>query len=218
LPVSGEGVLARFSFQPTGDQIAVIQFEKAKLVARSLETIPVVSTGFVIESQAAIMAPASEETVPEVTVPQTRPTSVAPANQTSDLIKWLIGGLLVVGGGAIGLTLVWQRRTEPPKTHSFQATAITPPPQVNRTALPNTKSPEVLLAQAEAALAQNEPRQAYHLFDRLTQLQPRNSAAWLGKGQTARHKAEKQLCYQRALALDPHNVSLHQALQKLGES
>ena len=56
---------------------------------------------------------------------------------------------------------------------------------------------------------------AHELFSRAVERDPANSEAWLGKGLVAQQVAEKRICFQRVLALDPDNAVACSELQQV---
>ena len=63
----------------------------------------------------------------------------------------------------------------------------------------------MLTRQAQHLLEEGNTQAAYELFSQAVELDPANVEAWLGKGMVAQQELERDICFQRVLALDPDN-------------
>lgn len=79
----------------------------------------------------------------------------------------------------------------------------------------STRTAALLTEQGQRALEQGELAQAYDRFNQAIELDPANAAAWLGKGQVAGQSSERRICFQRVLALDPHNTQAQTELRQI---
>jgi hypothetical protein len=193
-PISGEGALATVVFEMTDDGPFLIEVVNAKLVSSKLEAIPVTTLDlYLTNAQAA--APA---------------TSLASSLNFPAWSWWVLGA----GGGLMALLLLirlkpgWLPLISP-------STAPALPRRIPGSTPASPRAAALLAEQGDQAFKEGNRQRAYDLFSRAIEFDPASAGAWLGKGLVAQQVTEKRICFQRVLALDPHNERAKTELQNL---
>jgi hypothetical protein len=194
-PVSGDGVLARVTFKRLGAGKSTIAVEGAKLVAHSLNLLPLETAGLEIGNGSA-PATGTGSTEAEVGGPKI----------------WALGLIVLVGvivsAGAWFLTR--QRRVPASSGPSRTGTRGAPAREDGGPARsqspqgpkqPVLGSPASLVRQGQSALTEGDISLAYTYFSEAAELDPYNLDAWMGKAQTTRSKQEREMCLKRAREL-----------------
>ncbi len=189
-PVSGQGVLASVTFEVVGPGPYTIEVASAKLISAGLETLPVTTTDLRLDGGLEPIGP-------------TPPTAFS-------LPWWGWPGLAVLLA-LVGVVLFSLARTRG---------RLQVPPVASRRmprgSLSPARSSASLAEQGHRALEGGQVEMAYELFSQAVELDPANADAWLGKGLVAQQVAEKRICFQRVLALDPANAIAQAELAQLG--
>jgi hypothetical protein len=192
-PVSGDGVLTRVSFRKLGAGRSTIAVEDAKLVAHSLQLLPLETAGLEVGNGSSSIAGAAAE--------------------MGGSKIWALG--LIVLAGAVVSAGAWflTRRRKPPvssagggrttvKSQPTSPSVGTAVPQPQRQPNgPTRGSPASLVRQGQAAMAAGDVSGAYKCFSEAVELDPYNLSAWMGKAQTTRSEKEREICLQRAREL-----------------
>jgi hypothetical protein len=180
-PVNGDGVLARVTFKKLGAGKSIIAVEGAKLVAHSLELLPLETAGLEVGNGTSPVA-GLEGAMAEVGGPKI----------------WALG-LIVLAGMVVsaGAWLLTRQRKSP------VSQVVSPQPQ--QRSKPNRQpvrgSPASLVRQGYTALNEGDISGAYGYFSEAVEIDPYNLDAWMGKAQTARSERERQMCLKRAREL-----------------
>lgn len=188
-PVSGSGTLATVAFRTIGGGPYAVRVTRVQLVSSALAVIPVTSEDLPLISPAA---PAVSARLPVIPV-----------------AGWWAIGLAVLLAVAIGVVSLVRRNygsSRPPVSRSGS-------PEVPVHSL--ARSSAEYTEQAKRAMARGDLALAHELFSRAVERDPANSEAWLGKGLVAQQVAEKRICFQRVLALDPSNSVARAELQQV---
>jgi hypothetical protein len=187
-PVSGSGVLATVAFLTIGGGPYEVQVTRAQLVSSALVSIPVTT-----------------ENLPLIT-----PGAAAPSRLPfMPAAGWWAVGLAVLLAVAIGVVSLNRRGYGSRR------------PTVSRAGAPPTpghslfRSSAEYTEQAKRAMQRGDLELAHELYSRAVERDPANSEAWLGKGLVAQQVAEKRICFQRVLALDPGNPVARTELQQV---
>jgi hypothetical protein len=187
-PVSGSGVLATVAFVTIGGGPYEVRVTRAQLVSSALVVIPVTSED----------------------LPLIAPGAAAPSRLSSmPTAGWWAVGLAALLAVAIGVVSL-QRRGDAGKR-----------PAVSRPGASPTaghglhKSSAEYTEQAKRAMQRGDLELAHELYSRAVERDPANSEAWLGKGLVSQQVAEKRICFQRVLALDPGNSIARAELQQV---
>ncbi|GAB4439274.1 MAG: hypothetical protein Kow0031_21150 [Anaerolineae bacterium] len=197
-PISGEGVLATVVFEIVGDGPYAVDVAHAQLVSVNLEPIAAEISGLELANGNGSL-----------------PLDVATPAATTPGLPWAAAVVTLGTLAALGalIYLGAKRRPAPP------APAAEANPTDRRAPRPSAqstvRSAALLSEQADRALAQDERQRAFELYSRAIELDPANVPAWLGKAQMADQPAEKRLCLQRVLALEPENEAARQAMEEL---
>ncbi|MDX1524524.1 MAG: tetratricopeptide repeat protein [Anaerolineae bacterium] len=185
-PINDPGVLATVIFEIVGSGPFSVEVITANLVSQDLQTIPIA--------------------IEDLFLNVDQPLTDQPGSLVSDALlpnRWM--GLDVTLGLILGLVLVIQKRVRRTDDRAIQ-TVPTILRQISRAKYPSAQSSELLTRQGKYLFEQGNVQAAYELFSRAIELDPANAEAWLGKGMIAQQKTEKQICFQRVLALDPDNI------------
>ncbi|MCS7261144.1 MAG: hypothetical protein NZ765_10245 [Anaerolineae bacterium] len=189
-PVSGEGVLATIAFQLLGHGPYSVEIVRAQLVSSDLTTIPVVSESLVLSA----------------------PLDVSSVERRDAALWgwWLlgIGGVLLI---LVAFAIVYQRR----RAAIFKGAVVVHNSGTLMAEKSAIEMARLLAEQGRRAMQQGSLELAHELFSRAVERDPANSEAWLGKGLVAQQISEKRICFQRVLALDPHNPVAQAELQQL---
>lgn len=184
-PINDEGVLATIIFEIVGSGPFSVEIIEADLVSQDLQTIPVVTADLHLNGYHPTGQPES-------------PLAYLPVQH-----RWLAA----LAALALIVMLVWivQKKLWRPADRAIHPvpTMLRQRPRVKQ---PSTQSSELLTYQGKYLLEQEKFQAAHELFSRAVELDPANADAWLGKGLVAQRKTEKQICFQRVLALDPDNT------------
>jgi hypothetical protein len=180
-PVNGDGVLARVTFKKLGAGKSIIAVEGAKLVAHSLELLPLETAGLEVGNGASPVA-GGEGAMAEVGGPKI----------------WALGLILLAGMVvSAGAWLLTRQRKSP------VSRVVSPQPQ--QKSKPNRQrvrgSPASLVRQGHTALNEGDVSSAYGYFSEAAEIDPYNLDAWMGKAQTTRSERERQMCLKRAREL-----------------
>ena len=185
-PINQSGVLATVVFEIVGDSPFVVEVSNAQLVSLESQRLPVVAESLYLEDS------------PEPTV--------IPGDSTGAVSGWGwwfgLAMLFLLIGLVVWLVRVRLKQTELPERESRPASTRYSPGQ-GRGA---TQSASLLTRQAQHLLEEGNTQAAYELFSQAVELDPANVEAWLGKGLVARREIERDICFQRVLALDPDNA------------
>jgi hypothetical protein len=196
-PISGEGVLATVVFEIVGDGPYSVEVASAQLVSASLEPIAAQISGLEL-------ANGGGHTALDIT---------APAAVTRGL-PW--AAAIVVGALAVLGVLIYAGATRRAAPAPAAVDAAPPERRVPRPSVQSTVRSAALLAeQGDHARTQGDAQRAAELYSRAIELDPANVAAWLGKAHLTGQPAEKRLCLQRVLALEPENEAARQAMEAL---
>jgi hypothetical protein len=184
-PISQQGVLATVVFEILGDGPYTVEVSNVQLVSSDSQRLPVVAESLYLEKSAD--APIIPE--PEVLT-------------TAGWIWWLsLATLLLLIGLVVLLVRVRLRQTRLPEK-GIKPASTRHSPAMSRS---STMSAALLTHQAQHLLEEGDRRAAYELFSQAVELEPDNVEAWLGKGLVAEREVERNICFQRVLALDPDN-------------
>jgi hypothetical protein len=194
-PVSGSGVLATVAFDIIGSGPYSVDVTRAQLVSSKMVSIPVVAENLVL------------------------PTAGQPASPTTP--PSLVRGFPTWGWWPIGIAclllamlgVLWVR--ERGRASATPAISRGAPAGVNHT---SAETSAMLTEQGRRAMQRGDLAMAHELFSRAVERDPANAAAWLGKGLVAQQTAEKRICFQRVLALDPGNSVAQVELQQTAGS
>jgi hypothetical protein len=194
-PINKAGVLATVAFEVKGGGPFKVEVTEAKFVSAQLTAIPVTTTDLT-----------------RVGPPHLSPALPQPVSPISSFgWGWVMGGIL--GGIILALLLL---RLFPRGATAMGSQAA--PRRVPSHAASPTQTAALLTGQGYRAAQQGRLAQAYDHFSQAIELDPASARAWLGKGQVAQPDAEKRICFQRALALDPTNTQVQAELQQLDTS
>mgnify|MGYP000070728695 CR=1 FL=1 len=188
-PVSGSGILATVAFRTIGGGPYAVRVTRAQLVSSALAVIPVTAEDLPLITTDTLAASAPLPLIP--------------------VAGWWAIGLAILLAVAIGVVSLVRR--------SYGSGG----PAVSRSgspAVPNhslARSSAEYTEQAKRAMARGDLELAHELFSRAVERDPANSEAWLGKGLVAQQAAEKRICFQRVLALDPDNSVACAELQQV---
>lgn len=197
-PISGDGVLATVVFEIVGDGPYSVEVANAQLVSASLEPITTQISSLELNSS-------NGHAALDITTP---------ALSTRGL-PWM-AAVIVLGTITVLGVLIYFGAKHRTTSAPVPAESSIPERRVPRPSTQSTvRSASLLAEQGNLALAQGEPQRAYELYSRAIELDPANIAAWLGKAQMADQPAEKRLCLQRVLALEPNNEAARQAMKNL---
>lgn len=184
--VSGEGILASIAFEPLTSGPFTIEIAEARLASSDSQLMPVRTQGIIIDAIPAV-------------------------STTPGLTSILSFGVALLAALLLLLVLLPRLRPEPlsdaGEVGTVRRVAIEDP-------LPH-QSAAALVRQGRQAYERGNQEMAYRLFNEAIQFEPSNAQAWLGKGLSAQDSAERRICFQRALTLDPQNVEAQTALQDL---
>jgi len=193
-PINGDGVLATIAFEVIGAGPLKVEVTEAKFVSSQLTAIPIATTDLALAGP-----PAGAVIQPQ---PAAAPSSFG--------WGWAVAGVL----GLVGVALLLLRLRPRAET----ADHVQPIRRTPGTAPSPTRTAALLTEQAYRAMQQRDLAQAYERFSQAIELDPASAAAWLGKGLAAQQAAEKRICFQRALALEPDNAQAQAELQQLDTS
>jgi hypothetical protein len=183
--ISQQGVLATVVFEIVGEPPFVVEVGKVQLVSSDSQRLPVVAESFYLEDS------------PE-------PTAI-PDDMTGTMAGWGwwfgLAILFLLIGLVVLLVSVRLKQTElPEREHGPGSTRYSS--GYNRG---SSRSATLLTRQAQHLLEEGNTGAAYELFSQAVELDPANAEAWLGKGMVAQQEIERDICFQRVLALDPDN-------------
>lgn len=195
-PISGEGVLATVVFEIVGDGPYRVEVASAQLVSASLAPIDAQISGLELANGSSHAA--LDMTAPAATI-RSLPWAAA----------IVVGALAVLG--ALIYAGVKRRAAPVPAAEPAPPERRVPRPSAQST----VRSAALLAEQGDHALAQGDAQRADDLYSRAIELDPANITAWLGKAQLTDQPAEKRLCLQRVLALEPDNEAARQAMEAL---
>jgi len=212
-PVNENGTVASVMFQVNNSTEAIsVEVLNAKLISVNLDKIPVNAHDLIISTNG------SEQTVatPPSTVDPSATIEVTPPidGSTSPYASWgwMIALLTIVLLLLIVIILLLRAQStndKPVKTVGRRMPGAT---------FSSGRSSSLLTRQGNEALAHEKFEAAYEYFSQAVELDPANAEAWLGKGLVAQQEAEKRICLQRVVALDPTNETAKMALKQLGKS
>jgi hypothetical protein len=187
-PASGSGVLATVAFKTVGGGPYSLKVTRAQLVSSALVSIP--ST--------------TED------LPLTKPANLAPLPPfTIPVAGWWTIGLAILLAAVMGVVALY-------RTIRTRATAIVSIGGTNNGLDHDlSKASATLAEQGRRAMERGDLEVAHELYSRAVEKDPANSAAWLGKGLVAQQMAERRICFERVLALDPGNSVAKVELQHI---
>ncbi len=192
-PINQQGVLATVVFEILGEAPFVVEVSNVQLVSSDSQRLPVVAESFYLEDS------------PE-------PAAI-PGDKTGVISGWgwwfSLAMLLLLIGLVVLLVKARLKQTELPERKSRSASTRYSPGQ-GRAA---NQSAGLLTRQAQHLLEEGNTRAAYELFSQAVELDPANVEAWLGKGLVAQRQIERDICFQRVLALDPDNEMARRELR-----
>jgi hypothetical protein len=185
-PINQQGVLATVVFEILGESPFVVEISNAQLVSLASQRLPVVTESLYLEDS------------PE-------PAAI-PGDRTGTVFGWWgwwfgLALLFLLIGLVVLLVRVRLKRTELPEQESRPSSIRYTLGQGGR----SNQSAGLLTRQAQHLLEQGNTQAAYELFSQAVELDPANVEAWLGKGLVAQREIERNICFQRVLALDPDN-------------
>lgn len=193
-PIDQPGVLATIVFEIVGDSPFVVEVSNAQLVSLDSQRLPVVAKSLYLEDS------------PE--------PAVIPGDSAGAVSGWGwwfgLAMLFLLIGLVVWLVRVRLKQTELPERESRPASTRYASGQ-GRGA---TQSAGLLTRQAQHLLKQGNTQAAYELFSQAVELDPANVEAWLGKGLVAQREIERDICFQRVLALDPDNEVAKRELRR----
>jgi hypothetical protein len=195
-PVSGSGVLATIAFKVVGGGSGPVEVTKAQLVSSDMKPLPVITENLPLPTATA-SAP--------VMVPSTGVQRIPVWGWWAIGLSALLLAFIVV----VSFGLKRHGAAVPPVSRggALSASAHTP-----------SETAAILAQQAKRAMDRGDFQLARELFSRAVEQDPANSEAWLGKGLVAQQVAEKRICFQRVLALDPNNPVAQVELQQMAGS
>lgn len=184
-PINGQGILATVSFEMVGSGPFEVQVAEVKLVSPRFTALPVTVTNLRLDRSAA---------------------GAEAAFSPPGSGRWIGWAAAAVALALIPLFWLISKRPAAP------APAGQSMPGLGHN---SARTATLLTEQGQRALAQGDLPQAYDRFSQAIELDPANTAAWLGKGLVAGQTIEKRICFQRVLALDPHHTQAQTELQQL---
>jgi hypothetical protein len=193
-PISQQGVLATVVFEILGEGPFTVEVSNVQLASSDSQRLPVVAESFYMDksSEPAAMPNAEISTI-------------------SGWGWWFsLAFLFLLIGLVVLLVKARLKQTELPERESKPASTRRSPDQDRA----SNRSAGLLTRQAQHLLEQGNTRAAYELFSQAVELDPANVEAWLGKGLVAQQEIERDICFQRVLALDPDNDVAKRELQQ----
>jgi hypothetical protein len=192
-PINQQGVLATVVFEILGESPFVVEVSSIQLVSSDSQRLPVVAESLYLEDS------------PE-------PTAI-PGDRIGAIAGWGwwfgLAMLFLLIGLVVWLVRVRLKQTDLPERESRPSSTRYSPGQGRG----SNRSATLLTRQAQHLLEQGNTRAAYELFSQAVELDPANVEAWLGKGIVAQREIERNICFQRVLALDPDNEVAKQELR-----
>jgi hypothetical protein len=187
-PASGHGVLATVAFKTVGGGPYSLKVTRAQLVSSALVSIPSTTDD----------------------LPLTKPANVAlPPLFAMPVAGWWTIGLAVLLAAVMGVVALYRTvRTRATEIVSIGGTS-------NGSDHDLSKASTTLTEQGQRAMERGDLEVAHELYSRAVEKDPANSAAWLGKGLVAQQMAERRICFERVLALDPGNSVAKVELQHI---